>query len=72
MSMYLTRPELMDLTGYTSKSAVQRWLERHDWPYVIGGIDGWPRVLRQFHDQKLSGVAPSSSRKKAEPNWTRS
>lgn len=72
MSTYLTRPELQELTGYIIKSAVQRWLDRHGWPYATGGADGWPRVLKQYHDQRLSGIQPSVARKKAEPNWTHS
>lgn len=73
MSAYLTRPELQELTGYVQRNAVVGWLDRNGWPYVNGGIDGWPRVLRLFHDQKLLGmqVAPGS-KKRAEPNWTRS
>lgn len=71
MSRYLTRPELRELTGYEIKSAVQRWLDRQGWPYVVGGADGWPRVLRQYHDQRLSGLAPSVTKKRTEPNWTK-
>lgn len=72
MSMYLSRAELEELTGYTMRSAVISWLDRNEWPYVNGGIAGWPRVLRQFHDQKLLGmkIAPATKRR-VEPNWTR-
>ncbi|HBT34108.1 DUF4224 domain-containing protein [Neopusillimonas maritima] len=71
MSAYLTPPELEDLTGYKIKSAVLRWLDRHKWPYVVGGADGWPRVLRQYRDQRLLGMNNNTVRRKAEPNWTK-
>lgn len=70
MTTYLTRSELQGLSGYTIKSAVLRWLDRQGWPYVIGGADGWPRVLRQYHDQRLLGLQPAPTRKRSGPNWT--
>ena len=72
MSLYMTRPELQDLTGYTMRSSVINWLDRHGWPYVIGRVDGWPRVLRQYHDQRLLGMPTVPARKRVEPNWTKS
>jgi len=69
--MYLKRQELMALTGYTKRSAVIGWLDRHGWPYATGRLDGWPRVLRRYHDERLMGVDTSRSRnQKAGPNWT--
>lgn len=71
MSTYLRRDDLVELTGYVQKTAVMRWLDANGWPYVINGVDGWPRVLRLYHDQRLMGEKVSATRRKAaEPEWT--
>ena len=68
---YLTPCELQDLTGYRIRSAVMRWLDRNGWPYAAPGADGWPRVLRQYHDDRMSGHAVSRlTKRKSEPNWS--
>jgi hypothetical protein len=72
MSLYMTRQELQELTGYTMRSSVIGWLDRQSWPYVVGRVDGWPRVLRQYHDQRLLGMTVGTAKKRAEPNWTKS
>jgi len=72
MSNYLSRTELQELTGYQIRSAVIRWLDRGSWPYATGGPDGWPRVLRSYHDARLAGVSMSKSKKSDQtPNWSR-
>ena len=32
--------ELRELTGYQMTSAVRRWLDRNNWPYAVGSVDG--------------------------------
>lgn len=71
MSTYLRRDDLEELTGYTQRSAVIRWLDVNGWPYAIGRVDGWPRVLREYHDSRMMGEKTSVPRKRvAEPEWT--
>lgn len=71
MATYLRRDDLMELTGYTQRSAVIRWLDANGWPYVVSGLDGWPRVLRQYHDKRMMGEKTTAAeRKAAEPAWT--
>lgn len=67
--LYLTRNELTELTGYKLRTAVVRWLDRNGWPYATAGIDGWPRVLRQYHDERLFGQ-PMKTKRQVEPNWS--
>ncbi len=67
---YLTPMELQHLTGYRIRSAVIRWLERNDWPYAAPGADGWPRVLRAYHDARLSGQKAQKPGRRAGPNWS--
>jgi len=45
-SLFLTRSELSELTGYQIPSAQKRWLSSKKLPYMTGA-DGVPRVLRQ-------------------------
>lgn len=69
--IYLSPTELKSLTGYMIRPAVVRWLERNDWPFASPGADGWPRVLRRYHDDRLSGVRISRQAKsKIEPAWS--
>ncbi|WP_341667395.1 DUF4224 domain-containing protein [Alcaligenes sp. SDU_A2] len=68
--LYLTPDELRLLTGYITRPAMIRWLERNDWPFVIGGTDRWPRVLREFHDRRMLGMPTQNKRAAAEPAWS--
>jgi len=45
-SLFLSKDELRELTGYQKKSAQKRWLTRKKLTYITGS-DGMPRVLRQ-------------------------
>jgi len=45
-SLFLSKDELRELTGYQIPSAQKRWLTRKKLPYMTGA-DGMPRVLRQ-------------------------
>ena len=57
--MYLTAPELAALTGYRDNqfALMARWLAGHGWPFEVAR-GGCPRVLRAYHDQRLSGQLP--------------
>jgi len=45
MSLCFTREELQEMAGRTRRSAVVRWLDARQIPYVLDA-DGWPKVLR--------------------------
>jgi hypothetical protein len=73
--MYLTAPELAALTGYRDNqfALMARWLRANGWPFEVAR-GGCPRVLRAYHDQRLSGQlppAPAAARPDAatEPNF---
>ena len=68
-SLYLTPEEVKELTDYVTQAAARRWLERNDWPYAQPAGDGWPRVLREYHDARLSGEEKRRPKRSAEPNW---
>jgi len=71
MDLYLTPDEIVALTGYQTRPAATRWLERNGWPYAAPARNGWPRVLRAYHDARLSGLEVKSRAKKhQEPAWT--
>ena len=52
--MFLTPPELSELTGLRRPSAVCRWLDRQRIPFIVR-TDGWPRVLRSVIIERLGG-----------------
>jgi hypothetical protein len=56
--LYLTAPELAELTGYSVNqyACMRRWLERHRWPFAQDR-HGLPRVLRAYHDERMRGRA---------------
>lgn len=45
--VFLTAPELRQLTGRVHKSAQVEWLRRHRWRYAVTS-DGEPRVAREY------------------------
>lgn len=63
MSLYLTADELAELTGYQPNqfARMRSWLQARKWPFEDPGRSGCPRVLRVYHDQRLSGTLPAPS-----------
>jgi hypothetical protein len=63
---YLTRLEVASLTGYKHAQKQCAFLDENGWCY-FKNADGWPKILRQYHDAKMSEErkAPSS----VEPNY---
>lgn len=59
--MFLTADEIRELTGYTRLQAQLRWLDRHAFPYVLGG-DGVPKLLRSYVVLRL-GCDPAKQEK---------
>lgn len=54
--MFLTKEEVIDLTGYLRLSAQIKWLQEQQLGFVVGG-DGRPKVLRQVVINRLGGQA---------------
>lgn len=61
MSMFLTREEVAELTGYQKSAYQQRWLDAEKLGYMVDS-EGHPKVLREVVLQRLGG-----QRKKAGP-----
>lgn len=58
---YLSRTELRKLTGRQQRATVTAWLLEQRWAFVPDA-DGWPKVARALHDQRLGladGAAPA-------------
>lgn len=64
-TQYLTREELRELTGGATRRTVLRWLRENRWAHAVG-LDGWPRVLRKYHDERLCASGQSEG-----PRWER-
>jgi hypothetical protein len=59
--MFLTKAQLVELTGYKRPSSICVWLADHGWVFVVGA-DGYPRVDRRYYDQRMiDGCAGFSS-----------
>ena len=56
--LYLTATDLSQLTGYRESqfAHMRRWLAERGWPFETDR-SGLPRVLRTYHDLRLSGQA---------------
>jgi hypothetical protein len=52
--MFLTREELIQLTGYKNPSAQMRWLQREGFYFRVAA-DGRPRVLKEAVINILGG-----------------
>ena len=63
--MFLTPPELADLTGLRRPSAQYEWLRENGWP-VERNAKGRPLVLRAVAEARLGAVPVE---KQSGPNW---
>lgn len=54
---YLTAAELAELTGYQPNQfeRMRAWLDSRNWPFVQARRGACPKVLRAYHDKRLSG-----------------
>ena len=58
--MFLTKPDLIELTGYRSSAAQIRWLTRNGYRFDIRS-DGRPVVLRQqIQERQCSKISPTA------------
>lgn len=53
--MFLTRADLIELTGYQRPAAIMRWLTKNGYPFAVAG-DGWPRVMADAVRARLIGL----------------
>lgn len=59
----LTIDELKRLTGYRQAARAQEWLHARNWVYEPGTRRGdWPKVLRSYRDQRMSGTLQTARR----------
>ncbi len=54
MSLFLSRDELQELTGYRQAAAQMRWLTDRGWRFEVGG-DGRPKVARAEQERRMLG-----------------
>lgn len=69
MSIFLDRPELSELPGYTKQPKQQKWLSGRGWEFEMSAL-GQVKVLRKYaemqlgipiENKKLQSVAPDFS-----------
>lgn len=59
----LTVDELKELTGYRQAARAEQWLHERNWVYEPAARRGdWPKVLRSYRDERLSGKAATGRR----------
>lgn len=57
--LFLTDPELVDLTGYRVSRYQVAWLTNRGWKFVTNAA-GAPRVARAYFERKMVGEASSA------------
>jgi hypothetical protein len=67
MSMFLSRDELVDLSGARQRRRVIAWLRGAGYRFEIGA-DGWPRVLRAAVEARLMPDAGKRTVRSQEPD----
>lgn len=53
--MFLTKDDIVNLTGYRRPADQCRWLKSHGWKYEISAV-GRPVVLRRHAESRMSDV----------------
>lgn len=69
-SPYLTPDEVKELTGYVTRAAAGRRLDRNGWPYAPTAGGGWPRVLRSTMMRACPAKKWRLPKRGAKPNWS--
>jgi hypothetical protein len=60
--MYLSKADLVALSGYRRPAAIRKWLRDTGFVFVVG-VDGWPRVSLAHHDARMGGeIKPVAKR----------
>lgn len=65
---YLSRTELRDLSGRYTKAAIIAWLKSAKIKHVPDA-DGWPKVARGVHDQRLGLAEETAQAHHPEPDF---
>lgn len=61
--MFMSRLDLINLTGYQKPSAQKRWLAAQGIPFLAGG-DGLLKVLQSTVVERLGGQQDNTSKRK--------
>lgn len=67
-SLFLTRDELYELTGYKLISKQAGWLRRKNWRFEITA-SGRPIVARSYVEAMLGGTKPAKEEERFKPNY---
>lgn len=60
LGLFLSRNELVELTGFKASHCQARWLDRNRWRYVLNA-HGEPRVARAHFDDRMGCINKSST-----------
>lgn len=63
--LFLTKDEVIELTGYKKPALQRRWLIEHGYKFEVRA-DGRPVVLASTIEHKLRGKAPAQ----VSPDWS--
>jgi hypothetical protein len=56
ISMFLTKEELRELTGYVYHCRQIDWLRRHNWRFEVTAQER-PKVARSYFESRLGGAS---------------
>lgn len=68
MSLFLSRDDLQDLTGYKYSAGQKEWLQSRGWKFETNR-QGEPKVLTSYAEAKLSGKRSNSIPSTPTPNF---
>ena len=70
VKMFLSKEEMIELTGYKNRPGQIRWLVERGYKFEIAR-DGRPRVLKAAIIKALGGnEEPEPKKRRVEPNWS--
>ena len=67
--MYLTKPQMRELTGTALAARQLAWLDQHGWTYAID-TKGWPKVATAHHDIRMGITAGPAAGEVTMPDWS--
>lgn len=68
-SMFLSKTDIEELTGYKLAGKQIEWLDTNAWVFVISAL-GHPKVLRTYAEKKLGLNGKVLTDKKSEPDFS--
>jgi hypothetical protein len=66
MSITLNQEEMVELTGYQVPAWQIKWLDAHDWKYVVSA-GGRPKVSRKYYEQQMGVISADDNQ---EPDFS--